>query len=186
MDVDRSLTTGEIAKLCDVSFRTVIRWIERGWLKGYKLPGRGDNRVRVGELRAFLVEHRMPVPRRLERHDRRVLVVGDARLTAGAVARALRRAGFETRVAAGPLQAGSLAESFRPAVVTLDLDIPGLGGVDAVRFLRSCESLRGLRILALSRRKLREALAAGADEVVGKPFETRDIVARVTRLAEPA
>ena len=98
----------------------------------------------------------------------------------------MRRAGFETRIAAGPLQAGSMAESFRPSVVMLDLDIPGLGGVEAIRFLRSRESLRGLRILALARRKLRDALAAGADEAVGKPFETRDIVARVTRLAESA
>ena len=182
MDADRSLTTGEIAKLCDVSFRTVIRWIERGWLKGYKLPGRGDNRVPVDDLRAFLAEHRMPVPRGIERRERRVLVVEDTRSTASVVVRALRRAGFETKVAAGPLQAGSLAESFHPTVVTLDLDIPGLGGVEAIRFLRS----RGLRILALARRKLQEALAAGADEVVRKPFETRDIVARVTRLSESA
>ena len=36
-------TTGEIAKFVGVNFRTVIRWIERGQLDGYKLPGRGDH-----------------------------------------------------------------------------------------------------------------------------------------------
>ena len=34
------LTTGEAARYCDVNFRTVIRWIEKGYLKAYKLPGR--------------------------------------------------------------------------------------------------------------------------------------------------
>jgi excisionase family DNA binding protein len=43
----QALTTGEAAKYCGVNFRTVIRWIERGHLDAYKLPGRGDNRIPV-------------------------------------------------------------------------------------------------------------------------------------------
>ena len=39
------LTTGDIAKYCNVNFRTVVRWVERGLLKSHKLPGRGDNRI---------------------------------------------------------------------------------------------------------------------------------------------
>ena len=40
----KTLTSGEIATYCDVNLRTVIRWIESGKLKGFKLPGRGNNR----------------------------------------------------------------------------------------------------------------------------------------------
>jgi len=62
----KTLSTGEIAKLCDVNLRTVIRWIERGALKGFKLPGRGNNRVRVEDFLAFLVEHEIPIPAELQ------------------------------------------------------------------------------------------------------------------------
>ncbi|TNF38926.1 MAG: response regulator, partial [Gammaproteobacteria bacterium] len=44
--MSKTLTTGDIARYCQVNFRSVIRWIERGLLKAHKLPGRGDNRVK--------------------------------------------------------------------------------------------------------------------------------------------
>lgn len=56
------LTTGEIAKYCGVNSRTVIRWIERGHLRAYHLPGRGDSRVEVQDFLDFLRRHQMPVP----------------------------------------------------------------------------------------------------------------------------
>jgi len=56
------LTTGEVAGYCGVNFRTVIRWIKRGYLTAFQLPGRGDNRVRVEDFVTFLEENRIPVP----------------------------------------------------------------------------------------------------------------------------
>ena len=58
----KTLTSGEIASYCDVNLRTVIRWIESGKLKGFKLPGRGNNRVLVEDFVAFLERHDMPIP----------------------------------------------------------------------------------------------------------------------------
>lgn len=60
--MNQSLTTGEVASFCDVNFRTVIRWIKRGHLKAYQLPGRGDNRIVIKDFLQFLVEHSMPIP----------------------------------------------------------------------------------------------------------------------------
>ncbi len=62
----RNLTTGDIAKLCGVNFRTVIRWIQRGHLKAFQLPGRGDNRVQVADFIEFLNENNMPIPEELQ------------------------------------------------------------------------------------------------------------------------
>lgn len=62
MNEKRALTTGEIAKFCGVNFRTVIRWIEKGYMSAYKLPGRGDNRVTIDEFLRFLESNNMPVP----------------------------------------------------------------------------------------------------------------------------
>lgn len=55
------LTTGEVARYCHVNFRTVIRWIERGAIESYKLPGRGDNRIQTRTLVEFLRTNGMPI-----------------------------------------------------------------------------------------------------------------------------
>jgi two-component system, cell cycle sensor histidine kinase and response regulator CckA len=56
-------TTGETAKWCGVNFRTVLRWIERGQLNAYRLPGkRGDFRITSDSLLTFLHENQMPIP----------------------------------------------------------------------------------------------------------------------------
>jgi len=58
----RTLTTGEIARYCGVNFRTVIRWIKRGYLNAFQLPGRGDNRVEVEDFLIFLKKNNIPIP----------------------------------------------------------------------------------------------------------------------------
>lgn len=57
-----TLTTTQAAEYCGVHFRTVIRWINKGLLVAFKLPGRGDNRVLVQDLANFMLENDMPIP----------------------------------------------------------------------------------------------------------------------------
>lgn len=54
------LTTGEIAKICRVSPRTVSEWIDCGHLKGYRIPISQDRRVTVSSLFDFLHKNNMP------------------------------------------------------------------------------------------------------------------------------
>ena len=188
----KTLTTGEIASYCEVNFRTVIRWIKRGHLKAYQLPGRGDNRVVLEDFLAFLREHRMPIPDELDPAGKgedegkpRVLIVDDEESMAKTIERALRRAGYETQITLDGFQAGALVESYRPHLMTLDLRMPGLGGEDVVRFVRSQESLNELKILvvsALAQNDLDAALAAGADDALSKPFENKELVDKAGRL----
>lgn len=56
------LTTGQIARLCEVAPRTVSKWIDSGKLKGYRIPGSLDRRVSPLELKNFLVANEMGVP----------------------------------------------------------------------------------------------------------------------------
>ena len=58
----QALTTGEVAHYCGVNFRTVLRWIKRGYLNAYQLPGRGDHRIPVDGFLLFLEKHKIPVP----------------------------------------------------------------------------------------------------------------------------
>lgn len=70
----QALTTGEAAKYCGVNFRTVIRWIDRGHLGAYKLPGRGDNRIPINGFVDFLRKNDMPIADELLSSDRQLLL----------------------------------------------------------------------------------------------------------------
>lgn len=48
------LTTGEVARFCEVAPRTVNGWIDSGILDGFRLPGSKDRRVRVDVLYTFM------------------------------------------------------------------------------------------------------------------------------------
>ncbi|MEM9111882.1 MAG: helix-turn-helix domain-containing protein [Planctomycetota bacterium] len=54
------LTTGEVAKICNVAPRTVSKWFDSGQLKGYRIPGSKDRRIPVSQLVKFMKEHGIP------------------------------------------------------------------------------------------------------------------------------
>ena len=179
------LTTGEVAKYCDVNFRTVIRWIEKGYLKAYKLPGRGDNRIPKESLVAFLVENSMPVPDELRTENNRVLVVEDLPEMAKAIARTLKRAKFEVEIAANGFEAGEMIRRFKPFAITLDLQMPGLSGFDVIRYMKSQADLRKIKILVVSAQsedQIDKSIKLGANGFLTKPFENAELVSSINEL----
>ena len=180
----RNLTTGDIAKLCGVNFRTVIRWIQRGHLKAFQLPGRGDNRVQVADFISFLKENNMPIPEELIPDVQRVLIVEGEEKVAGAMEKALRGAGFDTQVATDGFQAGALAGSFDPGVMIVDVGMKGVDGPQAIKVIRSDARLGLARVIALtppttSKKKREELLAAGADEVFNRTVKATELAKSV-------
>ena len=61
----RLWTTGQIARVCGCAPRTVTKWVDSGKLKGFRLPGSLDRRIRPEDVAQFLRENGMPVPREL-------------------------------------------------------------------------------------------------------------------------
>ena len=58
------LTTGDVAKICNVAGRTVSKWFDNGLLKGYHIPGSRDRRIPVEEMVRFMKEHNIPTTAR--------------------------------------------------------------------------------------------------------------------------
>ena len=58
------LTTGAVARYCGVSKVTVLRWIEKGNLAAFRLPG-GQNRIHRDDFYAFADRHSIPIQRSL-------------------------------------------------------------------------------------------------------------------------
>lgn len=56
----RYLTTGTVARHCGVSKVTVLRWIEKGNLVAFRLPG-GQNRIDRDDFYTFARKHKIPL-----------------------------------------------------------------------------------------------------------------------------
>lgn len=65
----RNLTTGECAKFCCVSSKTVQKWLDTGLLRGFCIPGSLHRRVPQNTLVKFLKKHGMPIPDELMESD---------------------------------------------------------------------------------------------------------------------
>jgi DNA-binding response OmpR family regulator len=109
-----------------------------------------------------------------------VLVVEDEAPIAAAVAARLRSEGFRVEVAGTGPEGVERCRRLRPALVVLDLMLPGLDGLEV---LRRVQRERPVPVLVLtakdSETDLLVGLGLGADDYVTKPFSVRELVARV-------
>ena len=85
--------------------------------------------------------------------------------------------GFEVIEATDGETALELARSERPDVVLVDLMLPRTSGLEVIRALKGDPATAGMRVVVLSawRESADEALAAGADLFVAKPFDPGDL-----------
>ncbi|EHN11568.1 DNA-binding response regulator KdpE [Patulibacter medicamentivorans] len=116
-----------------------------------------------------------------------VLVVDDERQIVRALRVLLRDAGFETVAAGGVEEALDLAALHGPDAAIVDLMLPDGTGVDVCRGLREWSSLPILVLSAVDEEDQKvEALQAGADDYVTKPFGPRELLARLQALLRRA
>jgi len=113
----------------------------------------------------------------------RVLVVEDDEAIADVLRRTLRQEGHEVRSAGDGVEALALAEEFVPDVVILDLGLPKLDGAEVLRRLRRESDVPILILTARAELDDRvEGLDSGADDYLVKPFERRELLARMRAL----
>lgn len=180
----KTLTPGDIAQYCDVHQRTVSRWIASGQLKGFKLPGRGNYRVVVEDFIAFLHQQKIPLPLEFNQTTT-ILVVDDEIAYQRAIQRVLKSSGYEVLLAADGFQAGLLLLQSKPALLTLDLQMPGLDGFEVLKFIRQHPELNQLKILVISgldQAELDKAKEAGADATLAKPFDNALLLNTIAQL----
>jgi two-component system, OmpR family, phosphate regulon response regulator PhoB len=101
----------------------------------------------------------------------------------------LEQAGYEIVQARNGTEALRLAIELRPSLAVLDVMMPGLTGFEVTRELRRNEETRAMPIILLTAKAqasdVSQGMAAGADDYVKKPFDTRDLKDRVERLLRP-
>jgi two-component system, OmpR family, phosphate regulon response regulator PhoB len=112
-----------------------------------------------------------------------VLVVEDEPDIAALVAYHLAREGYQVRTLADGADALKVVATERPDLVVLDLMLPGMGGLDVLRELRTRPESENLPVILLTARREEqdrvEGLRLGADDYLPKPFSPQELVLRV-------
>ncbi len=92
----------------------------------------------------------------------------------------LEQAGFRVRSAADGTTAIAMTRHERPDLVVLDLNLPGMDGIDVCRALRRDSDVPIIMLTARDSETDRLiGLELGADDYITKPFSPRELVARV-------
>jgi CheY-like chemotaxis protein len=120
----------------------------------------------------------------------RVLVIDDETVVGTILRYAFDVDGHETVVAGSGSSGIQMARSERPDVIVLDLMMPDVTGYDVLEILREDEETKDLPIVVLTavtmQRERDRCLSKGADAVMIKPFDPRDVAQAVVALLPPA
>lgn len=191
----RTFSALEIAKLCGVVNQTAINWIRAGHLKAFTTPG-GQYRVYAEDLVTFLKERDMRIPEELHEDLTMpvdlglALIVDDDKDLNTILKRLLERKIEELRVAQAfdGFEAGRIIAERHPAIVLLDLNLPGVDGFSLCKKIRSDESFGQPAVIAMTGIAQEEAqpkmMEAGADAFFAKPLNFDALIAKIRELLE--
>lgn len=174
------LTTGQVAKICQVAPRTVSKWFDNGQLRGYRIPGSKDRRIPLQQLIRFMKAHGIPLDN-LETGQKRVLIVDEQADLTTLLKRVLEEAGrFEVMIAESAFEAGALTDEFRPHVLVIDVDLPGMDGRVLARYLTMHSDLQTTNLIGVSASMTeldrQMLLAQGFHATLAKPYHVRELL----------
>ena len=116
----------------------------------------------------------------------RILIVDDRPENLGFVRDSLEHGGHQVQTSLGGPEALRLMKEQPPDFVLLDLEMPGMNGIEVLQEIRKEESLSGVVVVVMSahsREEVKEkCLKAGADEVMSKPLRLRLLRETLARL----
>ena len=145
-------TTGEAAKLCNVSQQTIIRCFDAGRLAGFRVPGSRSRRIPRESLVRFMMDNGID-PGGLSgepisaSNPRRVMLVTEDIAMARVMEEASRGAGVHIRVARNAFEAGFMAAQEKPDVVMVDAAMAG--AAELCRHVMSDASTSGVTVTGI-------------------------------------
>lgn len=170
----------EVAKICGVVNQTVINWIRAGHLQASVTPG-GQFRIYPENLKAFLDSKGMKVPEEVQAlvapPPASILVVEDDRIYNDLLRAQLARAFPDATILAAfdGFEAGSTLGVHKPRAVVLDLNLPGVDGIELCRRIKQEPGFSQPIVIGITASHdpgLEAQLKSlGADAFFRKPFE---------------
>jgi DNA-binding response OmpR family regulator len=118
----------------------------------------------------------------------RILLVEDEKNIILGVTICLRSAGHEVEVAEDGVEALKKIMNDKPDLVLLDLVMPRLNGLDALKTMKENEETRHIPVIVLSARAqeedIRRAMDLGADDYMAKPFRPVELLEEIEKVLE--
>lgn len=112
-----------------------------------------------------------------------ILVVDDAPVNLKLAGILLRKEGFQVHSASDAEEALSILPALRPAVVLVDIQLPGMSGLELTRRIKQDPATSSVVVIAVTACAMREdqerAMAAGCDGYIAKPIDTHTLGARI-------
>jgi PAS domain S-box-containing protein len=127
---------------------------------------------------ARALEDRLPTGLKAGTPAPKILVVDDVKESTDVTSEFLTQVGFEVRTAATGETAIEVHDVWRPALILMDLRMPGMGGIEAIRRLRGARTSAVLVAFTASSiaGAEEEAHEAGADDILLKPYRESDML----------
>lgn len=177
------LTTGDVARICNVAPRTVSKWFDSGHLKGYRIPGSKDRRIPLSELTRFMKLHNIPMTA-LPVGKIRVLVVDSDAEVASALAETLRKkTDYEVQTVRSTFETGVVAQKFAPHVLLINLLAEEIAATDICKNIHADEDLQTTKIIALANQLNKSEAAAlvqkGFDGYVSDPADAAEVIRKI-------
>lgn len=118
----------------------------------------------------------------------RILVIDDNAANARLVAFLLEDEGHEVRVALDAAEALATVGQWLPDLVLMDLQLPGMSGLELTAQLKKTPATAAIPVVALTAYAMdadrQQALAAGCDGFLSKPIDTRDFPRKINEFLE--
>ncbi|CAN5205999.1 response regulator [soil metagenome] len=115
----------------------------------------------------------------------RILIVDDNPTNLKLVSFVVKAHGYEVATATDAAAAVASIRTSRPAVILMDLQLPGIDGLELTRRLKADPATRQIPVVAVTAYAMKgdheKALAAGCDDYVTKPIDTRSLPAVIAR-----
>ena len=113
----------------------------------------------------------------------KILLAEDNQATIDVMEDYLQAKGYEVVVARNGAEALAHAQEAQPALILMDIQMPGMDGLEAIGRLRADDQLRGIPIIAVTALAMpgdrERCLAAGADDYLTKPVNLRALLATI-------
>jgi len=117
-----------------------------------------------------------------------ILIVEDNPKNLKLVRDTLQVKGYQTIEAGTGEQGVQLAREHHPALILMDIQLPGISGVDAFRQLRGDPATRSIPVIAVTAsvmaRERQKVMAAGFDGFQGKPISVRELLTTIRQLLD--
>ena len=116
----------------------------------------------------------------------KILLVEDNEMNRDMLSRRLARRGYDVVVAVDGEAGVRMAQSEAPAIILMDMSLPGLDGWDATRQIKADPATRGVPVIALTAHAMagdrEKSLAAGCDDFDTKPVDFERLLGKIQAL----